>query len=167
MAEKVLIWAQTQDGTIAMNGMIPWHVQDDMKFFTQTTKNQVVLMGRNTMLSLNGRPLPNRINLVLTHQKTLEVPSGFHLVNSMEAAEKIADAADKKLMVIGGKGIYDSYLPIADQLLITYLDTDFHGDVLMDPIKDEWKKELYASGGANENNDYAYQIWNYQRSSNS
>ncbi|AEJ24119.1 dihydrofolate reductase [Weissella koreensis] len=163
MAEKVLIWAQTKDGTIAKDGSIPWHVQGDMKFFAQKTKNQVVLMGRNTMMSLHGQPLPNRINLVLTHQKDLEVPVGFKKVYSIETAEAIADEEQKQLMVIGGKGIYDSYLPIADRLLVTYLATDYHGDVMLDPIEGAWKKELLTEGEADENNDYAYQIWNYYR----
>lgn len=163
MAEKILIWAQTKDGTIAKDGTIPWHVQDDMKFFAKQTKNQVVLMGRNTMNSLHGKPLPNRINLVLTHQKNLVVPIGFQKVYSMEEAELIADTEKKQLMIIGGKGIYDSYLPIADRLLVTYLDTDFHGDVKLNPIAGNWEKELLMTGKLDDNNDYDYQIWNYYR----
>ena len=52
MAEKILIWAQTNNGTIALNGSIPWRQKADMKFFKEQTIHQVALMGRNTMLVL-------------------------------------------------------------------------------------------------------------------
>ena len=134
MAEKILIWAQTNNGTIALNGSIPWRQKADMKFFKEQTIHQVALMGRNTMLSFGGRALPERINMVLTHDENLAVPAGFDKVYSMDEAERIADENNMKLAVIGGKAIYDSYLPVADILYVTYLDTDFMGYVLMAPV---------------------------------
>lgn len=162
MAEKILIWAQTNNGTIALNGSIPWRQKADMKFFKEQTIHQVALMGRNTMLSFGGRALPERINMVLTHDENLSVPAGFDKVYSMDEAERIADENDMKLAVIGGKAIYDSYLPVADILYVTYLDTDFMGDVLMAPVdKTIWLGEEIAAGPANDDNQYDWRIVKY------
>lgn len=164
MAEKILIWAQTNNGTIALNGSIPWRQKADMKFFKEQTIHQVALMGRNTMLSFGGRALPERINMVLTHDENLAVPAGFDKVYSMDEAERIADENNMKLAVIGGKAIYDSYLPVADILYVTYLDTDFMGDVLMAPVdKTIWLGEENASGPANDDNQYDWRIVKYTR----
>ncbi|WP_447409306.1 dihydrofolate reductase [Weissella confusa] len=164
MAEKILIWAQTNNGTIALNGSIPWRQKADMKFFKEQTIHQVALMGRNTMLSFGGRALPERINMVLTHDENLAVPAGFDKVYSMDEAERIADENDMKLAVIGGKAIYDSYLPVADILYVTYLDTDFMGDVLMAPVdKTIWLGEEIAAGPANDDNQYDWRIVKYTR----
>ncbi|MHC8518627.1 dihydrofolate reductase [Weissella confusa] len=164
MAEKILIWAQTNNGTIALNGSIPWRQKADMKFFKEQTIHQVALMGRNTMLSFGGRALPERINMVLTHDENLAVPAGFDKVYSMDEAERIADENNMKLAVIGGKAIYDSYLPVADILYVTYLDTDFMGDVLMAPVdKTIWLGEESASGPANDDNQYDWRIVKYTR----
>ena len=164
MAEKILIWAQTNNGTIALNGSIPWRQKADMKFFKEQTIHQVALMGRNTMLSFGGRALPERINMVLTHDEKLAVPAGFDKVYSMDEAERIADENDMKLAVIGGKAIYDSYLPVADILYVTYLDTDFMGDVLMAPVdKTIWLGEEIVAGPANDDNQYDWRIVKYTR----
>ncbi len=164
MAEKILIWAQTNNGTIALNGSIPWRQKADMKFFKEQTIHQVALMGRNTMLSFGGRALPERINMVLTHDETLDVPAGFEKVYTMAEAEQIADEKGMKLAVIGGKAIYDSYLPVADILYVTYLDTDFMGDVLMPPVDQTiWIAEEIASGRADADNDYDWRIVKYTR----
>lgn len=164
MAEKILIWAQTNNGTIALNGAIPWRQKADMKFFKEQTIHQVALMGRNTMLSFGGRALPERINMVLTHDENLAVPAGFDKVYSMDEAERIADENNMKLAVIGGKAIYDSCLPVADILYVTYLDTDFMGDVLMAPVdKTIWLGEEIASGPVNDDNQYDWRIVKYTR----
>lgn len=164
MAEKTLIWAQTKDGTIAVNNAIPWHQHADMTLFKEKTQGEVVVMGRNTMASLHGRALPERINLVLTHDDTLVVPEGFQRVLSLAEAEAIADVLHKKLQVIGGKAIYDSYLPEADQLIVTYLQSDLDGNVKMPDVDTTiWQGTVIDSGQADSQNDYAYKIVAYNR----
>ncbi|MFL1695556.1 dihydrofolate reductase [Weissella kandleri] len=164
MVKKVLIWAQTLDGTIALNGQIPWHQHADMRFFAQTTYGQVVVMGRHTMESMHGQPLPGRTNLVLTHDTGLTMPAGFQRILSMAAAEEIAQQKQSDLMIIGGKPIYESYLPIADQLLVTYLQSDLQGDVKMEPVNlGQWQRKVVQAGPADVENDYAYEIVDYRR----
>jgi len=164
MAEKNLIWAETKNGTIAIDGRIPWRQKADLKFFKQETIHQVALMGRNTMASFDGHALPNRLNVVLTHDEHLVVPAGFDKVYTMAEAEKLADDQGLKLQIIGGKAIYDSYMPVADVLYVTYLDTDFMGDVLMAPVDETiWQGEEIMAGPADADNDYAWRIVKYTR----
>lgn len=158
-----LVWAQTNDGTIAVNNQIPWHQKDDMLLFKQATLNKVIVMGRHTMESFNGRPLPKRLNLVLTHDESLEVPEGFQKVHSVEEAINVAKAANLDLAVIGGKPIYESFMPVADKLVVTYLDTDLTGDVKMPKVdKTVWKGIPIAQGTHNEANDYDYEALEYE-----
>lgn len=164
MAEKNLIWAQTLDGTIALNGQVPWRQKADLRFFKQVTIHEMALMGRNTMKSLHGRPLPNRLNVVLTHDEGLVVPEGFQKVYSLKEADQLADSKNLKLQVIGGKAIYDSFLAIADTLYVTYLQTDFTGDVKMPPVDQTiWQAEIIDEGSADDDNDYAWHLVKYTR----
>lgn len=164
MAEVNLIWAETNDGTIALNGGIPWTQKADLKFFKEETINQVIVMGRNTMNSFQGRALPNRVNLVLTRDENLEVPEGFQKVYDVETAMQIADEAGTKLQIIGGKPIYESFMAVADHLYVTYLDTDFRGDVHMDKVdKTKWRGEEIAHGPSDHENDFDYSIVKYTR----
>jgi len=164
MAEVNLIWAETNDGTIALNGGIPWKQKSDLKFFKEETIDQVIVMGRNTMNSFRGRPLPKRVNLVLTRNEELEVPEGFIKVYDVESAIKIADEAGTKLQVIGGKPIYESFMDVADHMYVTYLDTDFHGDVQMEQVdKTKWRGEQIAIGSEDQENDFDYTIVKYSR----
>ncbi|KRN33367.1 dihydrofolate reductase [Weissella halotolerans] len=164
MTEVKLIWAQTNNGTIALEQAIPWHQSTDMRFFKKATLHQVVVMGRHTMASLHGRPLPDRLNLVLTHDEQLTLPAGFERIMQPEEALKRAQALGCDLAVIGGKAIYETYLPLADHLYVTYLDTDFNGDTHMAPVdKTQWLGRELAHGSKDRHNDYAYQIMDYQR----
>lgn len=164
MTEVKLIWAQTNNGTIALKEAIPWHQSADMRFFKQATLHQVVVMGRHTMASLKGRPLPERVNLVLTHDEHLALPAGFERVTSPQAALERAKALKKDLAVIGGKAVYESFMSLADHLYVTYLDTDFNGDTHMAPVdKTQWLGHELAHGTKDRHNDYVYQIVDYQR----
>ena len=164
MAEQNLIWAQTLDGTIAIDGQVPWHQKADLHFFKQATVHEVALMGRHTMASFHGRPLPDRLNVVLTHNQGLEVPDGFRKVYSIAEAEKLADNAGLKLQVIGGKPIYESFMATADTLYVTYLQTDLSGDVKMSPVDTTvWQGEVIDQGPADADNDYDWQLVKYTR----
>lgn len=164
MTKVIMIWAQSRNGTIGKSGQIPWHQQADMRFFKATTLHKVVLMGRKTMTSFGGRPLPNRTNLVLTRQPAENLPAGFQKVNDFAAALALAEAAKQDLVVIGGKAVYELAFRYADELLITYLETEIAGDVSMAALNESnWQSELIFAGPADEQNDYAYRVIRYRR----
>ena len=137
-----LIAAVAKNGVIGKDTALPWHYPEDLKFFRETTRDKAVIMGRKTFLSLNNKPLPKRLNIVLTRDLTYDAP-GCAVAHSVEAALKIAREAkgdDQEVMIIGGADIYALFLPYADRLYLTVLDQDYEGDVFFPTIKWEvWK----------------------------
>ena len=125
-----LIAALTENRVIGKNNDLPWHLSDDMKYFMQTTKGHVVIMGRKNYesLPLKFRPLPDRTNIIVTRQKNFNAP-GCTIVNSLEAGVQIAkEANEKELFIIGGAEIFKLAIPIADRLYLTEIKTNIEGD---------------------------------------
>ncbi|MFY2764068.1 dihydrofolate reductase [Arenimonas sp. MALMAid1274] len=104
---------------IGRGNALPWRLPDDLKRFKALTLGHPVLMGRKTAQSL-GRPLPGRLNLVLTRSGVVPF-DGMQAVASLDDA--IARAGGSPLFVIGGGEIYDLALPRADRLHLTWVDT--------------------------------------------
>src|SRR6478609_2932846 len=100
-----LIVAASANNVIGKNNQLLWSLPNDMKFFKNTTWAMPVLMGRKTFESL-GKPLPGRLNIVITRQQGLQLP-GATVVHSLDEALKGAAAADyKESFVIGGGEIF-------------------------------------------------------------
>ncbi|MBO1437045.1 dihydrofolate reductase [Meiothermus sp. CFH 77666] len=118
MARKIaLVAAMDQNRAIGRAGALPWHLPDDLKRFRALTLGKTVLMGRKTYQSI-GRPLPQRRNVVLTHDPSFRA-DGVEVVHSLEEALKL----DEELMVIGGGEIYALCLPLATHMYLTLVDT--------------------------------------------
>lgn len=113
-----LIAAMDRRRAIGRDGDMPWHLPDDLRRFKQLTLGKAVLMGRKTALSI-GRPLPGRLNLVLTHQSYAPYPEQM-TVASLDAA--LARAGSYDLMVIGGGEVYAVALARAEQLHLTWIE---------------------------------------------
>lgn len=114
-----IIAALNKHGVIGSNGQLPWHHAEDLARFKQLTLGKTVLMGRRTWESL-GKPLPGRRNVVFTSTPLPEV----------ETVESVYDALalDTDLWVIGGAMLYSLFLPLANTLELTYIDSDEPGD---------------------------------------
>jgi dihydrofolate reductase len=139
-----LIWAQADGGVIGYDGAIPWHLPEDLAHFKQVTMGSTVLMGRLTWESIPDRfrPLPGRRNLVLTHQVDWAAAGGER-VGSLDEALALADT---DLWVIGGAQVYSAALPIADRVVVTYVDLVVEGDAFAPVLDAPWR--LVADGGA-------------------
>lgn len=116
------------DNVIGVDGTIPWHSKGDMRHFKETTSGHVVIMGRKTFESI-GKPLPNRINIVLTRSNlTYSQPckSGTKIIFMSDLDEAINLAkdhySDKEIFIIGGQTIYEQSLKYCDELIITTVD---------------------------------------------
>jgi len=118
-SEISLVVALDRNRAIGRAGAMPWHLPDDLKRFKALTLGKPVLMGRKTALAI-GRPLPGRLNLVLTRGEVAPFP-GQTVVHSL--GEAIARAGDSDLCVIGGGEVYALALPRATQLHLTEIDT--------------------------------------------
>ena len=131
-----IIVARSKNNVIGINNQLPWHLPADLKHFKALTSGNPILMGRKTWDSL-GRPLPNRRNIVITRQKELELV-GAECFLSLEAA--LAACKDtQNVFIIGGAQIYQQALSIADQLIITEVDTIVEGDAFFPSLDSTWK----------------------------
>jgi dihydrofolate reductase len=132
-----LIVARARNGAIGRDGTIPWHAPEDLAFFQRETLGGAIIMGRRTWDSLPKRPLPRRLNIVVT--STPRAAEDLTLFVSLENALDAARAAGHlRLYAIGGAGIYRAFLPQADRLLITEVDIDVpDADTFFPPIMPE------------------------------
>jgi len=114
-----LIAATAQNGAIGRDGGIPWSAPEDLKFFQRETIGGAIIMGRNTWDSLPIRPLPKRLNIVVSSG-----PDAAEIVVPT-VADAIVFAAKRgiaRIYGVGGAGIYREMLPLAHRLLITKVD---------------------------------------------
>jgi dihydrofolate reductase len=136
-----LIWAQARNGVIGQNGVMPWHLPEDLAHFKRTTLSHPVVMGRRTWDSIppRFRPLPGRTNLVVTRQADWHQIGAQRSSNLREALQKCENA--EKIWIIGGAQIYAQAMPLADELVVTHIDADFAGDAHAPAIGPEWREE--------------------------
>jgi len=114
-----LIVGRDRNGAIGKDNDIPWHAPEDLQFFKQDTLGGAVVMGRNTWDSLPFKPLKNRFNIVVRSMAGM----GDVTVSSVEEAIQVAyDNGYQRIYSMGGAGIYNAMLPLADRLLITEVD---------------------------------------------
>lgn len=101
-----IIAACSLNGGIGYYGKIPWYYKQDMIFFKKMTLNKVILMGKNTWLSIPNAPLNNRTNIVLTTQDDIYFPDDVYVYNNFEQPIKEYD----EIWVIGGESVYKQAL---------------------------------------------------------
>ena len=133
-----LIAAIGENRVIGAKGDLPWHLPDDMKFFSKTTRGHYVLMGRKNYdsIPLKFRPLPGRPNIVVTRTNQMDT-SKVDVVNTIEEGIKLAkDAGEEELFIIGGGEIYRQTIDLANKLDITHVDASPDGDTHF-PVFDE------------------------------
>jgi dihydrofolate reductase len=160
-----LISAMDRHRLIGRNNALPWHLPADFAHFKAVTMGKPVLMGRKTYDSI-GRPLPGRMNIVLSRDPGLNI-EGVTTVTSFEQAKQAARDSDE-LMVIGGSLIYEMLLPEADQLYLTFVDGEFEGDAWFpDFVTDEWEQVEKHVHAADEKNRYACEFVKFRRKSSS
>lgn len=114
-----VIVARARNGAIGRNGTIPWHAPEDLRAFQRETLGGAVVMGRATWDSLPRKPLPQRLNIVVT-SRPAESVEGVVFVPIDQALA--AAAGYSRVYAIGGARIYDAFLPHAHRLLITEVD---------------------------------------------
>lgn len=135
-----LVWAQARGGVIGASGTMPWHLPEDGAHFRRTTAGAAVVMGRATWDSLpeRFRPLPGRINVVLTRSAGLELPGAVVVGSLDEALAAAADRAPGRTWVMGGGEVYRQAIEHADLLVVTEIDTDAAGDTRAPEVGEGW-----------------------------
>ncbi len=127
---------------IGKDGEIPWYIPEDMRHFRDLTKPHPVIMGRKTFKSVYdklGKPLPDRVNIVISRQDSLSDYQGITLAHSIEEALIVGQALDSEsVFVAGGGEIYEQTMDLADRLYLTLVEGNFQGDTFF-PDYSEFK----------------------------
>jgi len=127
----VAIAAVGKNGVIGKGSELPWEIPEDMKFFRESTRDQIVIMGRKTYHALQ-KALPKRENAVITRDPAFHVTDAqvFHsLDEAFSYYRGKAEFASKTIFVIGGAEIYRLSFPFLDELWLTEIDHEFNGDI--------------------------------------
>ncbi len=134
MSEIVLVVAIADNGVIGQDGAIPWHISEDMKRFKALTLGHTVVMGRKTWDSLPKKPLPGRVNVVVTRQKGWQAQGAISASSLGQATVGTSGA----VMVIGGAEIYERALPLATRIELTEVHKAFEGDARFELDRTGW-----------------------------
>ncbi|MBQ3665644.1 MAG: dihydrofolate reductase [Lachnospiraceae bacterium] len=137
-----LIAAVDQNWGIGNKGKLLVSIPEDMKFFRETTMGNVVVMGKNTLLSFpNGLPLKNRINIVLTTDRSFTAKDAVIVHDMEEALAEIRKYNTENVYVIGGASIYEQMLDCCDTAYITYIDYSYDADAYFPNLdqRQEWE----------------------------
>ena len=156
-----LIVAVYDDWGIGKDGTQPVALSADRKFFRETTKGAMVIVGRKTLADFpGGRPLPNRVNVVITRQDT-SIPDVV-ICHSPEEAAALAKTA-QRAMVIGGGSIYQQMLPYCDTAYITKVHAKPESDTFFPDLDtdDQWRLAQVLQAG--EENGIGYEMCLYKR----
>lgn len=157
----VLVVARARNGVIGRDNGLPWHLPDDLRHFKALTVGKPILMGRRTFESI-GRPLPGRLNIVLTRDPAFR-PDGVTVAHDLDAA--LAAAGDApELMVIGGADLYRQLLPRAARIELTEVDGDVPGDTRLDafPAAD-WVETSRTAHAADARHAWAFSFVTLER----
>ncbi len=156
-----IIVAVAENNVIGKDNSLIWKLPRDMRHFKETTTGHYIIMGRKTFES-NGRPLPNRTNVIITRDQDYKA-DGCVVVHSLEDAIKEAKD-DLEAFIIGGGVIYDLAMPIVDRIYLTKIHNSFEGDTFFPEINmEEWNVVEERKFEPDEKNKYPFTILTLDR----
>lgn len=154
-----LIVAMGENRAIGKDNKLPWYLPADLKHFKNITSGHAIIMGRKTHESI-GKPLPNRVNIVVTKNKQYFSPGCFTATSLEEAitiAEQETQTDNNEIFVIGGASIYEQALPSADRIYLTIVHHDFDGDTYFPNLKEHaWREREFEKHPTDIDNHFEY-----------
>lgn len=162
MTRIALIAAVAENGAIGRNQQLLCHLPNDLKLFKNLTSGHTVVMGRRTFESLPNGALPNRRNIVLTHNPNVSWPN-VTVIHQLDEIEQ--EKADDEIFIIGGASLYNETIGLADTLYITHIHHSFDdADTFFPPIDETvWLKTDVREMPADEKHPYPYTFVTYRR----
>jgi dihydrofolate reductase len=130
-----LIAATSTNNALGKDNQLVWHLPDDFKRFKALTSEHYIIMGRKTFESF-PKPLPNRIHVIITRNKSYEAPEGCIVVLSLEEAIKVCPK-NEEVFIIGGGEIYKQSIDMADKVELTRVHTTVEADTFFPEINPE------------------------------
>ena len=139
-----LIVAHSSNRVIGIDGQLPWHIPDDLKYFKAITIGKPIIMGRKTFDSI-GKPLPGRLNIIITKNTDLIIEECV-VVNNLEAAIteaknylKMQDSQQEEIFIIGGAQIFKQSMQFVNKIYITEVHAEYAGDVFFGELSsNDW-----------------------------
>lgn len=148
-----LIAAMADDRAIGIENRLPWKLPVDMQWFRRHTLGKPILMGRKTFESFGARPLPERLNIVVSRDPDYRA-EGVLVVQDIEAALAAAGEAEE-VMIIGGESFYRQMLPRADRFYLTLVHGQFEADAWFPEFEmAQWRQSERSEHAADERNPY-------------
>ena len=165
----ILIAAIGKNNELGRNNDLLWRLKSDMNFFKSTTSGHWVIMGRKSWESLppRFRPLPNRVNCVVSRNADFQA-EGAHLFSNVQSAIETARQSNaEKVFIIGGAQIYNHSLNenLVDEMYLTHVDAAFDdADVFFPRIEEgNWEIQEIGRFEADDNNEYSGTIFHYRK----
>ncbi|MCG8410154.1 MAG: dihydrofolate reductase [Bacteroidales bacterium] len=156
-----IIVAVSENNVIGKDNDLIWHLPRDLKHFKETTTGHYVIQGRKTFESF-GRPLPNRVNVIITRNEDLKI-DGCIVVHSLQEALEAAKT-DNEIFIIGGGTIYEQAMSLADRIYLTKVHQEFEGDTFFPKIdEDKWMEIDKRKFAPDEKNKYPFTILTLDR----
>ncbi|MCI5056225.1 MAG: dihydrofolate reductase [Flavobacteriales bacterium] len=160
-----IIVAAGENGEIGKDNQLLWHLPTDMKFFKRKTTGHHVLMGRNSYESIpeKYRPLPNRVNIVVSRNINYEA-SGCVIKHSIEEAIEVArNANETELFVIGGGQIYKYFMErnLVDVLYLTRVHNSFDADTFFPLEEIKGRLDMITHISSDDKHQFSFSFEKY------
>ncbi len=155
-----LIVAYDKNRCIGNDNTIPWRLKADMKRVKELTTNQTIIMGRKTFESI-GRPLPNRVNRILTTNFNYVVDGAEVFTSDIKI---LSNVTTDKIFIFGGSKIYEHFIDKVEEMFITEVDTNIEGDSYFPEIDlSSWELISSEQFYKDEHNEYNYKFLHYKK----
>jgi len=153
--------ARARNGVIGSAGALPWRLKSDLALFRTLTLGKPVIMGRRTWDSLPRRPLPGRINIVLSRDGTFGPPGALVCEDFSEAVqigrEQAEEDGAEEVCVIGGAALFELALPRAGRIYLTEVEAEPMGDVWFPPFDEaRWREVRREAHPASEVDEFPF-----------
>ena len=156
--------AVSRNGVIGREGGLPWHISSDLKRFKEITMGKPVVMGRKTWESLPRRPLPGRLNIVVSRDPAYQAEGAARAASVDDALRIAAGAGAEEIAVIGGGDIFRALFDRADRLNVTHVLGKVPGDTFFPAIyPGDWRVLESADHPAGERDSHPTRYVVYER----
>ena len=159
MATRInLILARAANGVIGHEGVMPWHLPEDLAHFKKQTAGAPVIMGRRTWESLppRFRPLSGRRNIVITRRPDWQAEGAERAESLQDALARCEAAQEPEVWVIGGAQIYAEAEPLAKRALVTEIGRDYEGDAWAPRFDVSWRETARESHVSSNGLPYSF-----------
>jgi dihydrofolate reductase len=156
MEQKIiLISGLTQNHVIGKDNTIPWYIKEDFQLFKKYTENNVIIMGRKTWDSLPKKPLPNRVNIVIS--RTMVSGASYKVFTSLQDAIQysLKEHQEKDIFLIGGSRIYTEGLEVATHMYLSHIKKEYDGDTYFP----KFNTQQWNVTQEKEYDEFVFKVW--------